>query len=565
MSSSPTGVSAPAPVLAALVLAVLVPAALVPAGAHAVSRAAAAAASGRYSPPVPGAVARPFDEPRSRYGAGHRGVDFAAPPGAPVLAAGDGTVVFAGPVAGTSHVVVAHGGDLRTSYSYLSRVVVRRGARVARGDVVGAAGGTGAGHHAGILHLGLRVGDDYVDPMVLFATPDLAEVVHLAPLRESGRRTDRSWASEAFGVARGLDEVGRRVPSWVPASAAGGSDRGPFAGAVDVVSGWFGAAREVATRVPGAGAAASVAERLAAGVRARAECSDAAPPADGTGGSGHRLLAVGGVNSATDPRSGASFALPAERLGYLPDEIEWFSYAPDGRAYRPDDTHGAVAVAARRLGEQLRAAERREPGREVDLLAHSQGGVVVDAFLRHVYDPADPTFPPVGTVVTLSAPHRGAPLAGASRRIGATRSGRRVLAGTGSAFPPPDAPAVRDLTEGSRFLRRLWDARLPEHVELTTIGAVDDLVVPADRTAAAGATSVLVDPAGWADHRAIVDDPAALRAVRSALEGRSPPCRSVAGLVRDAVQPVVISRLEQTAGDVGATVGALADGLGFGR
>src|SRR5262249_13015098 len=67
--------------------------------------------------PVDGPVVRPFEEPSSAYGPGHRGADLAAPPGTPVHAANDGVVTFAGTVAGTLHVTVAHAGGLRTSYS----------------------------------------------------------------------------------------------------------------------------------------------------------------------------------------------------------------------------------------------------------------------------------------------------------------------------------------------------------------------------------------------------------------------------------------------------------------
>ncbi len=93
--------------------------------------------------PVDGAVVHPFEEPASIYAAGHRGADLAAAPGTPVRAANDGVVSFAGEVAGTLHVTVAHAGGLRTSYSFLSAVSVRTGQTVARGDVLGATGGTG--------------------------------------------------------------------------------------------------------------------------------------------------------------------------------------------------------------------------------------------------------------------------------------------------------------------------------------------------------------------------------------------------------------------------------------
>ncbi len=131
--------------------------------------------------PVEGAVVRPFEQPSSVYGAGHRGVDFAASPGTPVRAANDGVVTFAGTVAGTLHVTIAHGGTLRTSSSFLQSIAVREGQQVARGDVIGTAGGVGPDHDGGALHFGLRVGDHYVDPMLLFRPDDLTKLVHLVP------------------------------------------------------------------------------------------------------------------------------------------------------------------------------------------------------------------------------------------------------------------------------------------------------------------------------------------------------------------------------------------------
>ena len=151
--------------------------------------------------PVDGPVVRPFEPPATRYGPGHLGVDFRAAPGTPVRAAGPGTVVFAGAVGTTLHVAVAHSGNRRTSYSFLASVHARVGDIVQTGTVVGTTGGTGDNHDGSVLHFGLRIGDTYVDPMQLFAPPNLAAVVHLAP---SGEQAAGSANHEVSGLVSGL-------------------------------------------------------------------------------------------------------------------------------------------------------------------------------------------------------------------------------------------------------------------------------------------------------------------------------------------------------------------------
>src|SRR2546423_396502 len=135
-------------------------------------------------PPRARPVVRAFRAPAFAYGPGHRGIDFAAPPGTPVRASGDGVVAFAGSVAGSLHVVVAHDGNLRTTYAFLAGIGVRAGDRVARGQVVGTAGSTGAEHDVEGLHFGVHLGDRYVDPQRLFAACDLTQLVRLIPADE---------------------------------------------------------------------------------------------------------------------------------------------------------------------------------------------------------------------------------------------------------------------------------------------------------------------------------------------------------------------------------------------
>ena len=227
------------------------------------------------------------------------------------------------------------------------------------------------------------------------------------------------------------------------------------------------------------------------GHTATAECSDDAPAADGTGGSAHRVMVVAGINSsgAAGDR-GPTVALDVAALGYhaAEGEVRYFSYAADGGPYTAAATHGRIEVAAARLGEQLRAMQREQPGREVDLIAHSQGGVVVDWFLGHDYHAGDPTLPPLGNVVTLSSPHVGAPLATAARQIRTSPVGRAALDAVGgvSSLPPPSSPAVQELAEDSRLVGHLWAQGVPEHFDFTTIGATEDLVVPATRISVPG-------------------------------------------------------------------------------
>ena len=75
----------------------------------------------------------------------HRGVDYAAPTGTPIKAAGDGRVSFRGQKSGYGNtVVLQHGGNISTLYAHLSRFgKFRSGAKVKQGQIIGYVGKTG--------------------------------------------------------------------------------------------------------------------------------------------------------------------------------------------------------------------------------------------------------------------------------------------------------------------------------------------------------------------------------------------------------------------------------------
>jgi murein DD-endopeptidase MepM/ murein hydrolase activator NlpD len=76
----------------------------------------------------------------------HRGIDYAAPAGTPILAAGDGKVISATRNSSSGNfVVIQHGEQFRTKYLHLSKFGrgVRTGKRVDQGQVIGYVGSTG--------------------------------------------------------------------------------------------------------------------------------------------------------------------------------------------------------------------------------------------------------------------------------------------------------------------------------------------------------------------------------------------------------------------------------------
>ena len=95
----------------------------------------------------------------------HNGTDFGVPVGTPVFSTGDGTVIMTRkhPYAG-NYVVIQHGSTYKTRYLHLSKILVRKGQKVSRGERIGLSGQSGrvTGPH---LHYELMVRDRAVNAM----------------------------------------------------------------------------------------------------------------------------------------------------------------------------------------------------------------------------------------------------------------------------------------------------------------------------------------------------------------------------------------------------------------
>lgn len=117
--------------------------------------------------PVPGAITSRYGmrrHPILRYRRMHSGLDFRARHGTPIYAVTDGTVNFAGRNGGYGNFVrIRHGGNLSTGYAHMSRIAVRNGETVRRGQVIGYVGSTGlsTGPH---LHYEMYRSGQKIDP-----------------------------------------------------------------------------------------------------------------------------------------------------------------------------------------------------------------------------------------------------------------------------------------------------------------------------------------------------------------------------------------------------------------
>ncbi|MET8686121.1 M23 family metallopeptidase [Streptomyces sp. NPDC004732] len=167
-------------------------------------------------------VVRGWSPPATAYGAGHRGVDLTAEPGAAVRAVAPGRISFAGPVAGRGVVVVELDGTgdppLRTTYEPV-RATVKKGAEVAAGAPVGFLERPTGHCPTSCLHWGLRRAETYLNPMTLLP-PWLQHhgPSRLLPTQGPLRPPPYAYGREWYVHERGLYAYGRGLSPGLPAA-----------------------------------------------------------------------------------------------------------------------------------------------------------------------------------------------------------------------------------------------------------------------------------------------------------------------------------------------------------
>ncbi len=379
---------------------------------------------------------------------------------------------------------------------------------VQRGDTVD------QGHWIGIsgpqLHFGVKLDDVYVDPQHYLGPIEMGDAIHLIPLEE----------------------------------------KGPWERAVEAVTG-----RESGGR-----------STLGCTERSRLKLPDYRDaPNDNV------VVMVGGINTGWASGSTADVAGMGPKLGYDPARSYVFSYSDDPLRYDPSDTFADLRESAHRLDLLMQRIAREHPGSKVDILAHSQGGLVARYYLETADRGWSVKRPPVEHLVALATPHRGAPAAGVLDGIAETPTGELALKGlheahedgsalelpwlakivrpeillteaaTNKAFneasrflPDPYARSIQQMDPDSTFIENLATDDVVYGTQVLALQGKFDAVVPADHALFPGQPNRGID-GGFlstaakiknlpARHSGIVGDSEALAVTHSFLRGARLPC-----------------------------------------
>ncbi|WP_455172989.1 M23 family metallopeptidase [Azospirillum largimobile] len=148
----------------------------------------------------------------------HKGVDFGAPSGTPIYAAGRGTIELAERNSSYGNYIrIRHNTEIATAYAHMSRFAksIRRGARVEQGDVIGYVGTTGRSTGPHLHYEVLKAGHQVNPRSVDLPTGEKLEGRELQAFQQARRAIDKLFEDTRGGLQLA------RTPAPAPAEEKG--------------------------------------------------------------------------------------------------------------------------------------------------------------------------------------------------------------------------------------------------------------------------------------------------------------------------------------------------------
>lgn len=285
------------------------------------------------------------------------------------------------------------------------------------------------------------------------------------------------------------------------------------------------------------------------------------------------VVAVAGIGSSTKETgstitaNATIYQMDFRTLGYSEDQVYYFSYkglddrgggGPYGlhAPYPKQDTYQSIRDAAEQLDAQIRAIHAMYPDKRIDIVAHSQGGLVAQYYVTEIFRKGVLESLELDHLVTIASPHGGADAAQIHQRLSDNDVGREVIrlldavAGR-TGLPPPSAPSAREMAVDSDFIVRLNETWDPSRVKTTTVAATFDVVVTAPRTRLPGAANYTADmPSGSlffpTHHGSVISANSTREIVYNALADTPSQCTALRNAFADYGAGRLISEVEET-------------------
>lgn len=285
------------------------------------------------------------------------------------------------------------------------------------------------------------------------------------------------------------------------------------------------------------------------------------------------VVAVAGIGSSTKETgstitaNATIYQMDFRTLGYSEDQVYYFSYkglddrgggGPYGlhAPYSKEDTYKEIERAAEELAKQINEIRLRHPDKKVDLVAHSQGGLVAQYYVARIYDRGRDSNIELDHLITIASPHGGADAAAVHDRLSDNDTGTQVIraldwVSSHVGIPPPSASSARQMAEDSEFISKLSEAWDPSKVKTTTVAATWDVVVTASHTRLRGAANYTADMPGGSlillgHHGDVVAANSTREIVYNALADTPSQCTALRNAIADYGTGRLISEIEGT-------------------
>lgn len=248
------------------------------------------------------------------------------------------------------------------------------------------------------------------------------------------------------------------------------------------------------------------------------------------------VIFVPGINTFFDKHN-APVDIDYKQIGFEKSNVYYFSYGNKNlnQYYLIKDSYGDMKNFAKQLLVQLESLNL-DGKIKVDLVAHSQGGVVVKEFLSQYYENSK-LKNMIDHVVLFSSPQQGTPLADLRKDY----KYKKIL--DNIPLDILDSKSIDQMTQKYSYIN---NNKLPKEIKYLSIGSNFDVVVPASSTKIKtdGVNKSIEVNAGILNgHSEIKNDQYALKYALSFLTDQKPPCLSAIDAGSSLIFPSIIRYL----------------------